>query len=106
MAFMEGKNRWKGTASELLELLQGSQSPRVLSFRDLPSSPEKLSGELRRLAPNLRAVGLDVTFYRESKRDRRRIITIKKLTPQKERVTGNLDASDANNQEMEKVWSA
>ena len=59
---------WTGTAAELLEQV----SPAVVP-RGFPRSPRALSGQLRRLAPALRAAGIDVDF---TKTERHRLIVL------------------------------
>ena len=64
---------WRGTCQELLDQLREQAAP---SHRDSPSwpkGPRSLSTQLRRLAPALRKVGVDVVF---PKRDRNRTFTI------------------------------
>jgi DnaJ domain len=73
--FMAGREKWAGTASSLLALLT-PLIPEVLAReRSWPKSARALSGKLRRAAPPLRKVGIDITFVREG-HDRERIIVI------------------------------
>lgn len=59
VAFMEGKESWLGTASELLAALERHAS--IPLPREWPKRPNTLTSRLRRLAPNLRRVhSLDV----------------------------------------------
>jgi len=98
--FVQQHSPWEGTASELLTALetlaQGgvtTQPPQtgkgvtmqaskvgsdVTKHKSWPKNGRALSNTLRRLAPTLRAVGVDVTFDREPAQKRRRII---RLTP-------------------------
>jgi len=73
----ESGGTWQGTSSELLDTLVQrvgrDETDRLLKRKAWPASPRGLAGDLRRLAPNLRAVGIEVTFEREA---RRRLITI------------------------------
>ena len=63
--FMEKRNHWEGTATELLEALPASdQTARSKAW---PKVPRTLSNQLRRLAPALRKVGIQVTFARRKK---------------------------------------
>jgi DNA polymerase-1 len=55
---------WEGTAGELLEALAAEAGEKANRRRDWPSNGRVLSNQLRRLVPNLRAVGYDVTFAR------------------------------------------
>jgi hypothetical protein len=73
--FMAGREKWAGTASSLLALLT-PLIPEVLAReRSWPKSARALSGKLRRAAPPLRKVGIDIAFVREG-HDRERIIVI------------------------------
>lgn len=56
--------RWEGTATELLERLCIDTDDGVQHQRDWPKNPRALSAILKRLAPNLRAIGVDVTYGR------------------------------------------
>jgi hypothetical protein len=56
----------EGTATEVLTALQerlASKPP-----QGWPKGPQPFAGKLRRVAPNLRAIGIDVRFGREGKR--------------------------------------
>jgi hypothetical protein len=67
LAFMADKQGWSGTAQELLNILTQVVSEPVRHQASFPKKPNKLSGEIRRIAPNLRAAGLDVEFSRGSR---------------------------------------
>jgi hypothetical protein len=58
---------YRGTASELLDLLNLRLSFDQREAKTWPKSPRALSGRLRRDAPALRAVGIDIQFDREGK---------------------------------------
>ena len=73
---------WSGTASELLAHInqqagydradgKGRKPP-----EGWPKAPRSLSGQVKRLAPNLRQAGIEVEHDREGK-ERRRIITVR-----------------------------
>lgn len=68
---------WEGTAAQLLDRLTDEAEDGLTRSRAWPKSPRSLTNVLRRLAPNLRATGIDITFYREA-RTRRRLIAIEK----------------------------
>jgi hypothetical protein len=53
---------WSGTASELLGKLNKLVDDKMSASKDWPKRPNALSGRLRRLAPNLRKIGLSVEF--------------------------------------------
>ncbi|MCA9063647.1 MAG: hypothetical protein KDA96_11330 [Planctomycetaceae bacterium] len=62
MELMEQVDTWEGTATELLDTLSELAGDRVTKGKDWPRKPHLLSGELRRIAPNLRRTGIDVEF--------------------------------------------
>src|SRR5262249_20412689 len=101
--FAQQHRSWEGTASELLteletlvhaEVTTGDVTPQppqegkrvtrqapkagsdVTKHKDWPKNGRALSNALRRLAPTLRAVGVEVTFDREPDQQRRRIIRL------------------------------
>jgi hypothetical protein len=67
---------WKGTATELLEELNGLVSDPVRHGKAWPKDATRLSGRLRRLAPALRAVGVAINLDDRDGHDRTRTITI------------------------------
>jgi hypothetical protein len=69
---------WEGTARQLLEALEAHADEKLRRQRDWPTSPRKLAGDLRRLAPSLRTAGVDVTFAREAGGQRRRLISLER----------------------------
>jgi hypothetical protein len=74
-ALVEQNAPWQGTARQLLDALEaGHADDQTRRHRDWPTTPRKLAGDLRRLAPSLRAAGVEVTFEREAGGQRRRII--------------------------------
>lgn len=76
--FIEGQplGTWEGTASTLLNLLNMRAEAGVTSQRGWPKAPHILSGQLKRLAPNLRKVGVNVeTNVRVSGGERHVVIT-------------------------------
>lgn len=64
----EPTETWTGTATELLNALEGSlpvRDGKPIKSDGWPKRSNKLSGQLARLAPNLRAVGIHVSCDRE-----------------------------------------
>jgi hypothetical protein len=99
---------WAGTAAELLEALTKLADDVTKRTRSWPDSPRRLGAVLRRLAPNLRAVGVQVEFIdRRSLGSRRRQIKITKTTaPRGDDQSGDVihrsdrsDGSDAGLQD-------
>jgi hypothetical protein len=66
---IEGKE-WRGTVAELLIALAGHVDVATRHARGWPANAKALSGILRRLAPNLRAESIDVSFLERTKRGR------------------------------------
>src|SRR5262245_67365 len=64
---------FKGTAAELLKALNAVASETQQKAKGWPKAPSVLGSRLRRIAPPLRKIGIDVAFDREN---RRRTITI------------------------------
>ncbi|MEJ1157372.1 hypothetical protein [Prosthecomicrobium sp. N25] len=68
---------WEGTAATLLARLGGITDQRIVGSREWPKMPNALSGRLRRAAPYLRKLGIEVEFERDSGRARTRTIRIR-----------------------------
>jgi hypothetical protein len=60
----------------LLKVLEERQGDHVRKVAGWPKNPQSLSGHLKRLAPNLRAGGWQVTFHREA---RQRLVIIERV---------------------------
>jgi hypothetical protein len=76
-----------GTATDLLELLNQKAPWRVVQAKSWPRTPSVLSNRLRRLAPNLRASGVEVEFTREpggpgGKGQRTRLVVLRAVAQQ------------------------
>lgn len=71
----EERGEWEGSASELLPLIDARVSDSIRKHRSFPSTPAVLGAALARLAPSLRAVGIDMIQGRGGK-DRKRTWTI------------------------------
>ena len=76
--FMSRRGEWEGSASELLPLLEDEVTDSTRRHKSWPGLASSLGGWLRRLAPSLRAVGIDIRFARHGK-VRRRVWTIRLL---------------------------
>jgi hypothetical protein len=74
---MASCSEWEGTASELLDKLAELIPERIQKTSSWPKKPNGLSTRLRRSATFLRAVGIEIDFYRLPNL-RRRIISIRK----------------------------
>ncbi|MDP9366356.1 MAG: hypothetical protein M3Q10_19395, partial [Chloroflexota bacterium] len=69
---------WLGTATDLLKALEAVVDEQVKKQKAWPASARTLANALRRLAPNLRASGVDVAFEKRG-RQRTRTIRIERL---------------------------
>lgn len=70
-ALLEARGRYEGTVGGLLEALNAGQAERTLRAEEWPKDPIRLSGELRRLAPALRRVGIYMRFPKRTREGRR-----------------------------------
>jgi hypothetical protein len=76
--FLETTGAWTGTATDLLDALTTAVAEHVRRKREWPKTATALGGQLRRLAPTLRTVGVEITFNRAA---RRRTITLTLMKP-------------------------
>ena len=74
-SFMKGIKEWKGTATELLAALNFTVDESTQKKPGWPSTAKVLSDRLKRVAPALRKMGIDITNTREGN-DRTRTINI------------------------------
>jgi hypothetical protein len=70
---------WEGTATELLDKLNPDIEDHLKRQPAWPKNGRALTNALRRIAPNLRAVGVDITFLPRT--GRRRPISIRRIAP-------------------------
>jgi hypothetical protein len=76
LALMEERDVWSGSATELLAELTGLAGETAQRVTGWPKQANVLSTTLKRIAPNLRRLGVDVEFGRKGNRGRARIIMI------------------------------
>ncbi|MCH7872025.1 MAG: hypothetical protein IID33_10035 [Planctomycetes bacterium] len=71
---------WEGTAACLLETIcaDAYSDDKTRRRRDWPTTPRGLSGKLRRIAPELRSVGVNIIFDERKGKSRSRTIRIEK----------------------------
>lgn len=87
-SFMADRDRWSGTAMELLTLLNEAVDEATRKQREWPASPRGLSGQIRRLAPNLRRAGVECRFLeRAPGGQRRRVLELERVAPGGHRAT-------------------
>jgi hypothetical protein len=62
VSLMKDRAEWTGTVKALLVAMEGLADAQSRQRREWPRTPRKLSGDLRRLAPNLRRAGIKISF--------------------------------------------
>jgi hypothetical protein len=82
---------WEGTAAELLDSISAGVAEKDLKSKSWPKSAPSLSNHLRRIVPNLRTEGIEVTFFRTSGKKSRLIRIERKKS----------DASDAREEDTD-----
>jgi hypothetical protein len=75
----EHRGAWEGAAGQLLEALNKLAPDAAKRQGDWPSKSNALSGILRRIAPNLRQAGIDLTFDKRDPITRRKLINIRTM---------------------------
>ncbi len=80
---------WDGSAADLLTRLNGLADEKTVRQRGWPKTAQHLSGNLRRLAPSLRASGIDVQFHQTPGAGSKKLLSIKTSGEES-------DASDAD----------
>jgi hypothetical protein len=86
--FIDEVGEWSGTMTELLGELERRADQKTKSIKSWPKSSSALGTAVKRLAPNLRKAGINVSDERVGKR-RRRVVT---LARQQEQVPETLSA--------------
>jgi hypothetical protein len=74
--FVEEGRPWEGTATELLDVLTARVKEETRRHNSWPKNGTSLSGALRRLAPTLRAVGIEVEFAGNTGKSRKRLLRL------------------------------
>jgi hypothetical protein len=103
-ALMAARTEWTGTASDFLGALAEAAGERVAKSKTWPDSPRVLAGRLRRAAPFLRKIGIEISFGREG-RARTRTIHIATI-PAPENTEARPSASSASSAPAPKSNSA
>lgn len=74
---VEDLGRWEGTAKDLLADLSARVTEDTRRSKTWPKTARAISGSLRRLAPSLRSIGIEVEFHRENNSSRKRVIGLR-----------------------------
>jgi hypothetical protein len=73
---------WEGTSSELLSELTKAVPESISNTRQWPNTPRGLSAAVKRLAPDLRRMGLEVTLPEGlTGHARKRLVTLRRRMP-------------------------
>jgi hypothetical protein len=75
--FQKDYPTWDGTATDLINALEENVSEKILKSKLWPKAANVLSNRLRRLAPVLREVGIEVEFGAREGKKRNRLISIR-----------------------------
>jgi hypothetical protein len=70
---------FQGTATELLKILTDRSDDPIRRQKGWPTNAQGLSNTLRRLAPNLRKIGIEVLFSKGKDRRRLRLIVLRDI---------------------------
>ena len=73
---------WSGTSSQLLDTLNRSRGSDVVPARGWPTSPRGLSDAVKRAAPLLRRVGIEIYRTRRGDQGRARLIHLTRTEPE------------------------
>lgn len=68
LEFLDSNGGWDGSAGDLLEALEQRISEQVKRHNSWPKNGRSLAGQLKRLSPNLRLAGWEISYHRESSR--------------------------------------
>lgn len=81
LSWLAQRDEWCGACSDLLQELTHAADERTRNLKSWPKTASSLSGVLRRLAPNLRHVGVEVDFASQGRgRNKRRVVSVKRDT--------------------------
>lgn len=94
--FMESRQQWQGTATNLLEELEKLVDEKTLTSKAWAGDSRKLGKALTRLAPDLRGIGIEVTTSRNNSSRVVRLERAAKLTSQMSLMSRFNRAGDSN----------
>jgi len=88
LALVRELGGWDGTAAELLRALAGRVDDRTTRSRAWPGTARGLAGALRRAAPDLRALGVAVAWWRTADARRQRMVRLAQIDGAPDRPDG------------------
>lgn len=86
LGLLRDGGRFTGTATDLLNALQERTPEKVQKQRDWPKKSNALSGQLRRIAPNLRRMGVEIELDGRDRDTRRKVIDMTLADPEEREV--------------------
>lgn len=95
LSFVEAEEHWLGTSSDLLKELIKRTTEDIQRQQGFPKGANALSGILKRLAPNLRAAGVNFTRPNRSGRKGTRLIQLERINTQSSEASEASAMSDA-----------
>ncbi len=87
---------WSGSPQQLLDELTKSVDEKISRLPEWPKNARSLSNQLKRIAPNLRSIGVEVSV---GKANRQRITRIERIAPTAKQKS-NGDARDAKSADL------
>jgi hypothetical protein len=106
---LNGEPRWSGLLTELLEELTTKVQDSIRKSKSWPAISRQLKDELTRLSPNLRQIGIQVTFPKRTNRGLlvelergTKLSSLSTPSPPRQK-TNDLDTDDAR---ADEVWSS
>ncbi|MFQ5716123.1 MAG: hypothetical protein ACE5GQ_03375 [Nitrospinales bacterium] len=96
LSLAKDSGEWGGTCTELLDTLAEKVPEKITRTKSWPKTPAAFSNKLRRLAPALRHVGVEIEFNRKGT-DRRRVVSIRSCPKKTVRAVRVDDKSFKNN---------
>ncbi len=92
LAMVEDVHEWEGIASELLDMLNKRASDQIKRSDQWPKAANALSNRVRRAAPGLRSMGLEVIEHDRARPKRWEL----RMSPQKTDIIDKTDAVNVN----------
>ncbi len=94
LSFMSVEEDWQGTSSELLKTLNDRTGEDMQRQQGWPKAANALSGVLKRLAPNLRAAGVNVTRPNRAGKNGARLIQLERISNSSSEPSEPSDAAE------------
>jgi hypothetical protein len=100
VALIADHAQWEGTATELLRILESRVDEKTKGRKDWPAAARGLRESLGRIAPNLRALGVNVVFgNRKPGGKRERLVVLERRAPEPKPIGDGRDGPPPNRDE-------